>query len=117
MSAVQLESDTATDASNINDLPNSTEFEVQSKYWTRDVAHSRSSVASSATTAHVALGQCPFETTFVNKARRFPMYGGDRRPLLNTEYRTVDTLQAKDDNRLTGEVELLYHVCEHPRRV
>lgn len=61
--------------------------------------------------AHSASKTCPYETTFDDKERRFPMYNGDRRLQINSELRHMDTLSSAEDVRLSDEVEQLYDVC------
>lgn len=60
--------------------------------------------------AHSGQKPCPFETTFDDKERRFPMYNGERRPQASLEFRQVDMLSDADDARLSAEIERLYEV-------
>lgn len=64
----------------------------------------------SAARIDASVRSCPFETTFVNKERRFPMYNGERRPLTRNDHRPMQALQVKDDIRLSNEIEALYNV-------
>lgn len=38
------------------------------------------------------------------------MYNGDRRPLTRNDHRPIEALHAKDDKRLSDEIDNLYNV-------
>ena len=60
---------------------------------------------------NLRLGPCPYETTFVNKERRFPMYNGERRQALSHDLYKVSTLPGTTiEARLSSEIERLYSV-------
>lgn len=53
---------------------------------------------------------CPYETTFVNKGRRFPMYSGGRPLFMHPIYRAKDTLEPAADKRISNEIASIYQV-------
>lgn len=57
-----------------------------------------------------SIRSCSFETTFINKGRRFPMYNGERRINQHPETRPACILSTEDDERITRDVLALYNV-------
>ena len=54
---------------------------------------------------------CPFETTFVNKERRFPFFDCDRLLVLDPELSQAVNLDAISEHELNKELVEIHRVC------